>query len=653
MKNFILIVLALACESITALSMEELKSMMGDKACVEGVLVTMPQGLTLVTSTAYPSKSNLPFLVRHEESEAIDDEQTLTNTTFVPTDNLGKTKKTTPLQLINELARYNKIDHQYRLISEEGEAHKKIFTVTLTLGNEEYEADGTSIKKAQHAVAMVALQQTDYEHLPVKANKNSGTLTPTVELNALATKRCEKVVYELDEPPGQGYIPQTPFQPRHNYKSKKPAYYYSPNKNYTIKNYRTSFENRYYNQQKNKHRPGELFHIRLRVGEREYLGTGYTVQAARHDAAAKAIEDIKEREAEESQQCVTNIKSRNEACNELNAPTKSAISLVHEIGLKKNFDIIFEVISEKGPPHMREFVTQCRVGEFLTEGEGPSKKKSKRNAAEKMVQELSKFGHLPNTNEVITPKPKLETKKKKKRNLIKDDQSADYAHINPISRLEEIQRAKKEKEPMYYVIEDRANSKNQEFVIQVSVNGHISTGSGPSKKIAKRNAAESLLVSLGYSNSPTQQFPSKADTMNKDSTKHSTSSSHTSLSDVGKDKQSQTRRRSHNVSAKDRLIHLAQMLGIIIQFSDFPKIDHKLYLTLISLSTNPPQVCQGEGPTTELSHEKAAIEALTVISELESDILRPNKKEDVSEIVNPPKPQAPERHINQNDFKES
>lgn len=34
--------------------------------------------------------------------------------------------------------------------------------------------------------------------------------------------------------------------------------------------------------------------MRLRVGEREYPGQGYTVQAARHDAATKAIEHIKQ-----------------------------------------------------------------------------------------------------------------------------------------------------------------------------------------------------------------------------------------------------------------------------------------------------------------------------------------------------------------------
>lgn len=42
--------------------------------------------------------------------------------------------------------------------------------------------------------------------------------------------------------------------------------------------------------------------VRLRIGDREYPGTGNTVQAARHDAAAKAIDDIKRINNEENQQ---------------------------------------------------------------------------------------------------------------------------------------------------------------------------------------------------------------------------------------------------------------------------------------------------------------------------------------------------------------
>ena len=78
--------------------------------------------------------------------------------------------------LINELARYNKIQHQYRLTDEAGPAHKKTFTVCLKLGDvEEYIASGPSIKKAQHAAAAIALEKTKLKHPPPKTRlvKNS------------------------------------------------------------------------------------------------------------------------------------------------------------------------------------------------------------------------------------------------------------------------------------------------------------------------------------------------------------------------------------------------------------------------------------------------------------------------------------------------
>jgi len=60
--------------------------------------------------------------------------------------------------------------------------------------------------------------------------------------------------------------------------------------------------------------------------------------------------------------------------NDPNADLKSPISLVHEIALKRNLPVNFEVVSEKGPPHMRTFMTKCTVGDKVTSGEGNGKK---------------------------------------------------------------------------------------------------------------------------------------------------------------------------------------------------------------------------------------------------------------------------------------
>ena len=69
---------------------------------------------------------------------------------------MANPKEKTPMCLLNELARYNKLVPLYELIDETGPAHEKTFMVRLTLGQQKYEANGTSIKKAQHKVGTLS-----------------------------------------------------------------------------------------------------------------------------------------------------------------------------------------------------------------------------------------------------------------------------------------------------------------------------------------------------------------------------------------------------------------------------------------------------------------------------------------------------------------
>lgn len=183
--------------------------------------------------------------------------------------NVANTKEKTPMCLINELARFNKIQHQYRLTDESGPAHKKTFTVLLKLGEEEYNASGLSIKKAQHAAATTAIEKTNYKHPPPKPKRNFAkltmdNLTPTVELNALAMKRGEPTIYSVMEPSrANPYAPQN-------------------------LNYRGAYNQRYHYQ-----RYQRTCYVSLRVGNRAFIGEGVTMQLARHNAAEKALRVLK------------------------------------------------------------------------------------------------------------------------------------------------------------------------------------------------------------------------------------------------------------------------------------------------------------------------------------------------------------------------
>ena len=120
-------------------------------------------------------------------------------TGYVETSNLQSNTFKNPLSLISELAQLNKISYYYYLQSESGPSHNKIFTVLLKLGKEEYEGNGSSIKLARSDAAQKGLKDTDYKIPEIDANSISVQLTPTAELNNLATRMGMKVTYELDE----------------------------------------------------------------------------------------------------------------------------------------------------------------------------------------------------------------------------------------------------------------------------------------------------------------------------------------------------------------------------------------------------------------------------------------------------------------------
>ena len=93
---------------------------------------------------------------------------------------------------------------------------------------------------------------------------------------------------------------------------------------------------------------------------------------------------------------------------------------------------------------------------------------------------LDKLKQLPPVAScVVTAKPRKQPpSKKKSRNLIKVEQKEGGGcgelgqSINPISRLIQIQQARKEKEPVYTLVAERGMPRRREFVMQV---GNITT----------------------------------------------------------------------------------------------------------------------------------------------------------------------------------
>ncbi|CAK9817539.1 Double-stranded RNA-binding protein Staufen homolog [Anthophora plagiata] len=606
-------------------------------------------------------ESNKPTANETNSGESRDQSPPTQNHVNVTNSALANMKEKTPMCLLNELARFNKIQHQYRLTNEQGPAHKKRFTVTLKLGDEEYVAEGPAIKKAQHSAANEALTKTWYRRPPPKPTKamrvghlgkcfsGPGNLPPTVELNALAMKRGEATVYTFRQAPPpeiQRYFNGLRLIPR-------------------------IFNPRFPTSGRDFHTEPLWYLVSLKVGEREFIGRGLTGQAARHDAAREALEQLRQLPLPE--QVTTNCHAgENGTLTETKDPItelKSPVSLVYEKALKRGLPVSFEVVSEFGKPHIRTFGTKCTVGDKFTLGEGPSKKVSKRHAAEYMLEELNRLPPLPETihSRLGRVKRKPPATKKKSRNLIKVYQEprsgSDAAdELNPVSRLIHIQQAKREKDPTYTLIEEKGVPRRREFVMEVTMGQHSAQGMGSNKRLAKRAAAEALLAQLGYSKpqpqptkpsiktgesdnteqkprkvtfledeqiNETQSHPPVGGTIGRqlvpglllvDGGQESKLGSGPSVQIVAEELRGQQQQNPATVSPKDQLKYLSQLFHFSVEFSDFPKgAVNKEYLSLVTLSTDPPQVCHGNGPTRTASRNQAALKALRTLSKLGLD----------------------------------
>ncbi|KAL1109942.1 hypothetical protein AAG570_014099, partial [Ranatra chinensis] len=433
--------------------------------------------------------------------------------------------------------------------------------------------------------------------------------------------------------------------------------------------YRSRFVQRYYGGAPAK----GLFKVTVKVGEREFSGEGISAQAARHDAAAKALHTLR------SLPLDTNSTIHHTGtCDgtmidvDSSSELKSPISLVHEIALKRNLPVIFEVVSEKGPPHMRTFVTRCVVGDkFETTGEGNGKKISKKRAAEQM---LDKLRTLPPTttvtaagcaNTLARMKRKTNTAKKKSRNLIKDtvivttpsmekSEFESIEEINPISMLIQMQQSKKEREPVYTLREERGLARRREFLIEVTVGEHSFVGSGPNKKMAKRNAAEGLLQMLGYisprlpttghnvqhnkqvrfsdekiaangagvhgrqlapglllvpgdTKATNGQIPPQCVNLKASAAiaqEYLADGSSPTADALGHNRGAAPPKGA--IRPKEQLSYLAKLSNFHIQFSDFPKGNHSEFLSLVTLDTDPPHVCHGAGATVDISQDQVS-----------------------------------------------
>lgn len=156
----------------------------------------------------------------------------------------------------------------------------------------------------------------------------------------------------------------------------------------------------------------------------------------------------------------------------------SAIVLVHEWAQYHKSNVAYNVLEEKGDGTRPIFVMECFIPPNLrTHAEAGDKKSAKLKAAERMLPLLPMISITDN----LVP--------------IKVEEAVD---MHPVSRLNEIQLERKQKEPIYHLRNDllMSNEMGQPshlFIMEVRVGDVIMQGTGKTVRAAKADASAKML----------------------------------------------------------------------------------------------------------------------------------------------------------------
>lgn len=612
------------------LNVQELITLFGEEECVEGTLSVSEMGSVDIQPILFTEST-----VQVNENELLDD-----------------TEDKSPMSMLNELAFFNQIKYHYILTEEEGPAHHKLFNVTLHLGEETYSAEGNSIKKAQHNAARQALQSTNYNHplkrdVAKKINRARKRQNSIQQLEDLINKNWDvSLVYSYQEQSSRTHT----------------NFYYS-----------------------NMYSNPSLHIVTVRVGNQEYKGEGLTLDIAKQKAATNALLELNTANGF----CLLEEKHVNLLDKLLyrDVEDHSPISLIHEFAFNSKQEISFEFIREEGPSHMKVFTSKCRIGErFASYGKGKSKKTAKKEAAVNMIEQLKTHAY---DNNIKCSGLKIKNKRKKKqksKNIIKLVATSKPAEIklqysfpddiNPVSKLVQIQQKNNDILPVFTLLESKVET-FKGFSIEVRVGNLVNVGSGPNKKEAKRKAAEGMLEILGYSRGSEETRASFSEQKKQEFSNIHVTSSKTPLvsslhlnsktksrfsqgkdssqmnppgelettkkveskfalnDDFVKTKTKNDPKESNFKTPKLQLEYISQELRFRFQFSDFPKTNNSGFISLLSLSTDPPKVCFGFGLSRVISQDEAATAALKDLCKTHLDaiskILQDSSKDTVFE----------------------
>ncbi|XP_074857662.1 interferon-inducible double-stranded RNA-dependent protein kinase activator A isoform X2 [Carettochelys insculpta] len=274
-------------------------------------------------------------------------------------------------------------------------------------------------------------------------------------------------------------------------------------------------------------------------------------------------------------------------------PGKTPIQLLHEYGTKTGITPVYKFEKAEGQVHLPSFTFKVTVGEITGTGEGHSKKIAKHRAAEAALNLLK--GNSSIGLSVLD-------------SIVPDPPNQPQNQTNPIGTLQELAIQKGWRLPEYSLAQELGPPHKREFTMTCRIETLTETGTGTSKKLAKRNAAEKLLakfhsfppdsINISVGNEIGTSFGCTWDALRNSSEEKITLLKRSPLS-------------IPNIDYAQLLEELAEEQGFVITYLNIEELSvNGQYQCLAELSTNPITVCHGTGISWSNAHNDAAHNAL-------------------------------------------
>lgn len=187
---------------------------------------------------------------------------------------------------------------------------------------------------------------------------------------------------------------------------------------------------------------------------------------------------------------------------EVSSAPKTPVSLLQELYVRRGITPKYDLVQIEGAVHEPTFKYRVTVGDLVATGCGQSKKKAKHTAAKAMLDKLRAVQSSENkaSSEAVEAnsnnKASLELPPDLDTELLSpyDD---DGISGNPVGELQEMCMNRRMAPPLYEVGLEEGAPHERCFIIVCSVGTSLKeSGSGKSKKLAKRQAAHKMLKTL-------------------------------------------------------------------------------------------------------------------------------------------------------------